>query len=121
MMIEQEFFIDVLKILPLNSVCYLQAPNLGSIVLLKQLKQSNVEYYKLLELDDFNRQLIIDCILLEKIHEDIQAIEIKYKNQLLFQGFDGMECGTVSNKLKLSDDFINKYINDDLCNISTDW
>jgi hypothetical protein len=121
MMEEQDFFIDVLMIMPINAVCYIQAPNLDSINLLNKLKQSNSEYFRLLELDDFNRQLIIDCILLENIQEDIQTIEIRYKDQLLFEGFDGVECGTISNKLKLTDNFINKYINGDLCNISTDW
>jgi len=120
-MIEQEFFIDILKIMPENAVCYIQAPNLSSANLLSKLNKSNVEYFKVLVLDDFNKQLIINCVLLENIQDDIQSIEIRFKDQLLFEGFDGVECGTVSKKLKLSDDFISKYINDDICNISTFW
>lgn len=120
-MIEQDFFIDVLKIMPENSVCYLQAPNLSSTALLSKLSPSEFEYYLLLKLDTINRLLIIDCVLSENVQEDIQMIEIKYNNKLLFQGFDGVEYGTISNKLKLTDDFIHKYINNDLCNISMEW
>ncbi|WP_264531659.1 hypothetical protein [Flavobacterium sp. N502540] len=120
-MIEQEFFIDILKIMPTNAVCYLQAPNLSSINLLNKLKQSDLVYFSVLELNESNLQLIINCILEEDIQDDVQTIEIRYENYLLFEGFDRVQYGTVSNKLKLRDDFLNKYINDDLCNISTIW
>lgn len=120
-MIEKDFFIDTLKIMPENSICYLQAPNLSSKLLLSKLEQSEFKYYRYLKLNDINRQLIINCISLENIQEEIQSIEIRRNGVLLFEGFDGVEFGTISSKLKLTDDYIKKYINDDFCNISINW
>ncbi|WP_418264584.1 hypothetical protein [Flavobacterium faecale] len=120
-MIEKDFFIDTLKIMPENSICYLQAPNLSSKLLLRVLQDSEYEYYLKIKLDNLNRKLLINCILSENIQEDLQSIEIKKDDELLFEGFDGVEYGTISNKLKLTEDYIKKYINDDFCNISNDW
>lgn len=121
MTIEQSFFIEILNIMPLNSVCYLQAPNLDSSALLKKLEETEYPYYKSIEISNVNKELIIDCILNEDIQDDIQSIQIRFGETLLFEGFDGVEFGTISKNIALTNDFIEKYVNDDFCNISNDW
>ena len=115
---EQAFFIDVINILPLNSVCYLQAPDLSSKTILFRLKLTEYPYYKSLELNQENKNLFIESILHENIQEDIQSIEVRNNDTLLFEGFDCVEYGTISRTLLLSDYFKRNYINDNFCNIS---
>lgn len=118
---EQSFFIEVLNIMPLDSVCYLQVPNLDSSTLLKKMEDTEYSYYKSIKINSVNKELIINSILNEDIQDDIQSVQIKFDNVLLFEGFDGVECGTISKKIDLPSDFVRKYINDDFCNISNDW
>ncbi|SDI26805.1 hypothetical protein SAMN04488062_1334 [Flavobacterium omnivorum] len=121
MTIEQSFFIEILNIMPLNSVCYLQAPNLESSTLLKKIEDTDYPYYKSIKINRVNKELIIDSILNEDIQDDIQSIQIRFDGVLLFEGFDGVECGTISKNIDLPSDFVEKYVNDDFCNISNNW
>ena len=62
-----------------------------------------------------------DCITNENIQEDIQSIEIRLDNLLLLEGYDRLEYFTVSKALKLPDCLFEKYINEDVFNVSKDW
>jgi hypothetical protein len=121
MEIELTFFIDILKILPLNSICYIQAPSLTSTILLEHLEFAKVPYYRCFQLNVFNKKLFTDCITNENIQEDIQSIEIRLDDLLLLEGYDGLEYFTISKTLKLPDCLYEKYLYEDVFNISMDW
>lgn len=121
MEIELNFFIDILKILPLNSICYIQAPSLTSTILLEHLEFDKEPYYRYFQLDTFNRKLLTDCIINENIQEDIQSIEIRLDDLLVLEGYDRLEYFTVSKVLKLPDCLYEKYFDKDVFNISKDW
>jgi hypothetical protein len=118
---EKSFFIEILNIIPLNSVCYLQAPNLELLKLLKNLEDTEYSYYKSIKINPVNKKLIIDSILYDDIQNDIQSIQIRFNDTLLFEGFDGVKYGTISKSIDLPNHFIENYINDDFCNISDEW
>jgi hypothetical protein len=48
-------------------------------------------------------------------------LEIRQDGNLLFEAFDGMEIGTVSEKFNLPDEFITKYINPGMLTVSSEW
>jgi hypothetical protein len=111
---------DILQILPENSniIIYttdnelnFKLPNIVLDILEKDRKfqmKNNLE----------NRTTFFLSI---NAHNIIDRIEIKQNNELLFEGYDGMEFGTISKKTTLPVFFIENYIKGDMCMISKDW
>lgn len=118
---EKTFFIDSLNLMPINSICFFQAPNLDSPELQNLLNATDHAYYVSLELSSINLKLFIKKIIDDDIQDDIQSIEIRVGNKLLFKGFDSVEFGTISKDIILPNEYKNKYINNDFCNISENW
>jgi len=121
MITEKTFFIEILNLLPNNSVLYIQAPDLNSIKISNILKETEFPYYQSIHLNDENRMQIIDSVLTEDVLGYIHSAEIRFKSKLLFEGYDGMEFGTISKEIVLSEKFKNSYIEGDMCTISTEW
>jgi hypothetical protein len=112
--------IDILSIIPEKSECFIQAPSLENIVIKNILRDSNFDYYKFLILDKTTKAKLIEQEVETSFAIYIQSIEIKNNDNLLFEGFDGVEYGIISKNLVVPEWFKNKYI-PDTCIISNDW
>ncbi len=114
------FLVDILNILPEKIECFIQAPSLENTVIKGMLQDSDYDYYKLLQLDKTSRNKFIKQALETSFEMYIQNIEIKENGVLLFEGFDGVEYGTISKKILIPEWFKEKYI-PDTCMVSSEW
>lgn len=118
--IENSFFIDVLNILPEKVECFIQAPSLDNVIIQEMFENTDYDYYKLLSLDETNKKTVLRQELETSFSIYIQSIEIKENGVLLFEGFDGVEYGTISKHILIPNWFKEKYI-PDTCVVSSDW
>lgn len=117
----QRYFIDVLKIAPDNSICYIQSPHIEILSVINTLNPKKEGPFMIVILNKTNREKLIKATLENHIEEFIHHIEIKYANELIFEGDDGMEYGEISKRIQLPSKFIYNYVNKDMCLISKDW
>jgi len=108
------FFIDLMSILPDDIECLIQAPDLENHEIESMLQDSEFEYFKKLQLDCDSKKKVI------RLEEDtfftslIQGIEIRERGTLLFEGFDGVQFGSISSKINVPGWFREKYIPNNL-------
>lgn len=115
-----KFFIDVLNIFSDPIDCFIQAPSLEDNVIEEMFQDSEFKHYKLLKIDNNNKEKIVLQEIETLFSIYIQKIEIKRDNILMFEGFDGVEFGIFSKTLILPDWFLSKYV-PETCEISTKW
>lgn len=115
------FFIDTLNILPLNTECLIQAPSLDNIFFLSLMSETDYNYYKSIHLDNEHKMEIINILKKYPIIDYFQKIEIRDNKSLLFEGFDGLDFGIFSKNINIPDWFRNKYSQDEMYIISSDW
>lgn len=118
--LENSFFIDILRILPEKVECFIQSPSLDNVIIQKMFQSTDFDYYKLIYLDETNKDKFLGEELATYFSMYIQSIEIKENGVLLFKGYDGVEFGTISKKISIPEWFKEKYI-PDTCIISSDW
>ena len=116
----KDFFVDLLNILPINIDCFIQAPSLDDLIIEKMLVDSKYAYYKLLQMDSKKKEIFINHQIETSFGMYIQSIEIKEKEYLLFEGYDGVEFGIISNKVHIPDWFLKLYV-PEICSISPNW
>jgi hypothetical protein len=115
-----QFLVDVLLLLPDDLECLLQAPSLDIPEIEQMFKPSSSQSFPVIIA---NSEIKVKMILLEKQLNwsmFINRIEIKSEDKLLFEGYDGVEFGVISNSLEIPDWFSSKYI-PEYCNISGAW
>jgi len=118
----QSLTIDILKIIPDNSVCFIQAPSIdNSSAILNLFQPSEFAYYQQIILTKENKNEIVKAVVSENIEEYFQNLEIKHNNSLLCKAHDGMEMVTLSESINTPNEFIDKYVKTNLCVISNDW
>lgn len=113
--------LDVISILPDGVDCYIQAPSLEDEVILGLMSPTQHEYYKSIKLEGVNKEVFLQRVKNNPIEEYFHSVEIKLDDKLLFEGYDGIEFGTISNTIKLPEWFREKYIKAEMCNISNEW
>lgn len=118
---EQCYFKEVINLVPDDSICFIQAPSLEDSEILHLMEPGKFSYYQQVKLTAFNKKMLLEILATEEIVQYFQSNEIRFNDQLLFQGHDGMGIGIISKNLILPDQFINKYINDELCIVSKEW
>ena len=118
---KRSFLLDVINILPEDIDCYFQAPSLDDESILSLMQTTQFDYYKVISLSGLNKTRFIQRIKEADIESYFHSVEIKLNNQLLFEGYDGVEYGTISNTVKLPQLFIDDYVNTGLCNVSEAW
>lgn len=118
----QSYIIDVINLVPDNSICFIQAPSIEKHSSLNNLLMpSQFGYYQQVILSPSNKETLVDIIIDEQVEEYFQSIEIKHDGHLYFEGYDGMESGTISKDINLSEDFIRDYVDVGMCTVSSGW
>jgi hypothetical protein len=117
----QSFTIDIIRIAPVNAVCYLQAPSIDKSELLNLLQPSEYDYYKQIRLTLDNKSRLIDILSSEDIVQYFQSLEIKNGVVQFVQAYDGMEIGIISKHILVPEWFHKKYVMTEKCIISKDW
>lgn len=118
---EQSFVIEVIALVPDESILFIQAPGIETSEILKLMEPSEFDYYTQIKLTAQNKKLLNKILVNEGAQEYFQNIEVKFNDKLLFEGHDGMEIGIISRSLKLPDKFIENYINTEMCIVSNEW
>jgi hypothetical protein len=118
---KQSLLIDVISILPNEVDCYIQAPSLEDDVILSLMNATKYDYYKCIKLTGATKDVFIKRINNFQVEEYFQSIEIRLNEKLLFEGYDGIKFGIISNSIRLPEWFINKYVKTGMCNTSNEW
>lgn len=118
---DDSLLISVFKILSEEIDCYIQAPSLEDETILNMMSETEYPYYKFIKIDNLNKKSFINHLNLHAVIQYFQNIELKNNNEMLFQGFDGVEFGIISKQIKIPEWFRNKYINTGDCTISNNW
>lgn len=117
----QSLAIDILKIIPDDSLCFIQAPSIDKSAILNLFKPSQFDYYRQIELTKENKNRLGEVITSENIESHFHSLEIKHNNSLLCEAHDGMEMVILSKNMNIPNWFADKYLKTDLCVISSDW
>lgn len=111
----------VLKLVPEGAVCFIQAPSCDNPKMLKLMQPSQFDYYTQVPLTIANRQQLVNLVNDEHVEQEFQSIEIRLGDKLLFEGFDGLEIGTISKTVQLPVNFVQNYIHSGQCSVSDRW
>ena len=118
--ITQSFLIDALNLIEDEYVyCELQTNYDELIASIKQMDNAEVidDYSAYFPLNKKNRKLLIDNVIQYYSEEYIHHFAIQKENIPLFTAHDGFEIGIISSSVSLSEDFIAKFVNTELCGI----
>ena len=118
---KKTLLVDVISILPDEVDCYIQAPSLEDVVILGLMSTTRYEYYKCIKLNSPNKEIFINRVMGYPIEEYFQSVEIRLNDKILFEGYDGVEFGIISNSIKLPEWFMDTYIKTGMCNSSNEW
>ncbi len=114
------FFIDLLKIFPDDIICYMQAPCLENPVIQNLWKDSDYDHNKYLQFDQSVKNIIIRQEIETSFSEYINRMQIRIKGILVFEGFDGIEYGVISQMVNIPKWFADLYV-PETCMISSKW
>ena len=116
----KNFLVDVLKIQPDDLDCLIQAPSLENSTIQAMMLDSEFDYFKSIYLDKERKMDFINEDVDHSIGNYIQHIQIRKGAELLFEGFNGVEHGTLSKLVNIPAWFKEKYI-PDTCRRSSEW
>lgn len=118
-----DFFLDLLKILPQEVTCFIQAPSIEDEGILNMMKYSETRSSKYVNLNLLNRTSFIK--LFENnpdLTQYFHSIEIDSINdKKLFEGWDGVEYGHISKDIEIPNWFKEKYFDKEMYHISDEW
>ena len=117
----QSLITEVIKLVPYNSICFIQAPDIESTLYHNLVTASPFDYYQQITFTDGNKELLIKAIIEDDLEESFQGIEIRLNNKLLFEGYDGLEYARISREVPLTYMFQTMFIDTELCLISKEW
>ncbi len=118
--LENSFLINLLKILPEEVDCFIQAPSLDNEVIQAMFQKTKFDYFNLICLNEISKGKFLEQELKTSFSIYIQNIEIMKNGHLLFKGYDGVEYGIISKEIPIPKWFKEKYI-PDTCLISSEW
>jgi hypothetical protein len=73
------------------------------------------------DLDESNQKILLEWNENDDFLDFVERLEIVKGDKLLFEGYDGMEFGTISKYVDIKEAFRKHYINGDSCIISENW
>ena len=118
---ELEFIIDTIEIVPNNSICHVQAPNIKNADFHELCEKSKYNWAQQIVLNSQNKEKFKNLLLRSEIEGQFHNIIIEKDEEKIFEGFDGMEIGEVSKTLNLPNWYLDKYIKTKYCNIAKNW
>ena len=105
----QSLAIDILKLVPNDSTCFINAPSIYKDSGIIKLLQPSTQYDWQLNLSKENKNGLIEVILKENIECEFHMLTIEHDGIPLFTAYDGM-CGVLVNKLtNIPEWFSRKY------------
>jgi len=110
MTIEQQYFIDIIGLMPEQAILYIQAPSLEYEPILNIMHETIYPYYRSISLEGKNRALLLNAVKEYSIQEYFQSLEIWNSGVCIFKGYDGVEIGDISKEIELPESFTQKYI-----------
>ena len=113
--------VDLLAILPEEVECYIQAPSLENDVIQKMMTDTEFDYYQLVRLNKSNKKPFIEAVMIGEVVNYFHSMEIKADGKLLFEGYDGIEFGILSNTIIIPEWFTQTYVLTGDCTVSTEW
>ena len=112
---EQSIIIDILKLVPDNSICYINAPSINEDSAILKILSSAEQYNWNLMLTLENKRILTAIISSESIQDYFHRLYIKFDNSTLCESYDGMCTVILSDTLKIPEWFSDKYVRDGLC------
>jgi len=117
------YLIDIIELMPINVVWLIES---NEAIVFELFKKSNISFKKTLEgneilLNDNNKKSIIDLIHNEDIEDMIVHHTFKDSQGNLFKGYDYLEYGVLSKRLKPSSKHFQGLINQEYLSISDEW
>jgi hypothetical protein len=108
MLQQRSLAIDIIKFVPENSICYINAPNFynDSQIMYLLEKSNNTDWQ--VTLTNENKDKLIEIINLEKIEGAFEYAFFQ-NDDLLVTIYDGFCTAVISNKIKFPDWFLDKY------------
>ncbi len=117
------FFLDVIEILPSNIDCFISSSSdiedKDFLILTDEISKGDFDKY--ININDSNRKILNDILKKETIVEYFYCVEILKDSSLLFRGYDGIESGTFSKTVNIPNWFKEKYKEDWVYSVSTNW
>ena len=119
---EKNLLVDVISILPNEIDLFINAPSLEDEMILR-MWNATIEYDfdNVIKINNTNKEIFLNRIKSYSIAGELHAIQIRQNGKLLFESWDGIECGVLSNTLLIPDWFKEKYIQNEDCEISDSW
>jgi hypothetical protein len=107
----QSLSIDIINLIPDDSMCFINAPSIGdNSDILKLLQTSSREHFDWeLKLTSDNKQKLIALIIRDEVETSFHRIDIETDNDILFIAYDGFSGVSVKNKTIVPEWFVNKY------------
>jgi hypothetical protein len=107
----QSLSIDIINLVPDDSMCFINAPSIGDgSDILKLLQVSSRDYFDWeLELTTDNKRRLIDLIIRDEVETSFHRIDFEGDRDFLFVAYDGFLGVKVKDRLTVPDWFAEKY------------
>ena len=112
---EQSILLDILKIVPDNSVCYINAPSIDVNSAVLKILQTSDNHHWCVVLTEDSKRLLSEVIKSESIQDHFHQLNIKYADSPLCESYDGMCTVILQGNLDIPVWFKDKYVNDEGC------
>jgi hypothetical protein len=112
---EQQFFIAVLKLMPDNSIVYMQAWSIKSTIISELLVQSEDPALQRMQLNSESRAKLIAETINDRLPQYVSYIEIRKDGMILFKAYDGVEIGDISQEIPVTEEFIKNFVTTKMC------
>jgi hypothetical protein len=112
---EQSIIIDILEIVPDNSICYINAPSIdeGSGILKILVPSNSFDWSLTLSAD--NKIKFENIIKTEGIQHSFHRLDIEFNKLQLCESYDGMCTVILTDNLNIPEWFTNKYAKEGNC------
>jgi hypothetical protein len=112
MTVTQRFIIDVLKLMPKDSICFMDTSDDPLLDSIERMENSIIKnrYTCSFPLTEKNQNILISAIIEYHAEEEISNIFIELDGEILFMSYDGIMLGEILKKIVLPESFIKEYV-----------
>ena len=116
-----EFTLDLIEIVPNNSILYIQCSSLDNSRLEKLITNSKYDWAKQIILDSENKIILKNLLLEIQLEDEFQSVNIEKDDVKVAEAYDGMEIGEISQTINIPKWFEEKYVKNNYCIVSKTW